>query len=181
MKHDGSLHIMWWLFRGYHDFLSIVIVFHGHSIIFQRVIHDWLGMMTWDADNPMTRSSKNFQLRPSQSAHSRLHDSYLDELLPLSLRQAALRAQPGDVLKLQSERGMEGDGGDLVGGGEHVSFSILGIEYFWWWLEHDFYFSIYFGTIIENWRTHIFQGWNHQPEMVEKFHAIGHFHPQCMR
>lgn len=34
-----------------------------------------------------------------------LHDSYLDELLPLFVRHAALRAQPGDVLKLQSERG----------------------------------------------------------------------------
>ena len=40
----------------------------------------------------------------------RLHDSYLDELLPPSLRLAALRAQPGDVLKLQSERGV-GDRG----------------------------------------------------------------------
>eukprot|EP00435_Cladocopium_sp_Y103_P007585 s3179_g2.t1 len=34
-----------------------------------------------------------------------LHDSYLDEMLPLFVRHAALRAQPGDVLKLQSDRG----------------------------------------------------------------------------
>jgi len=34
-----------------------------------------------------------------------LEDSFLDEVLPLSVRQEALLAQPGDVLKVQSDKG----------------------------------------------------------------------------
>ena len=37
----------------------------------------------------------------------------------------------------------------------------------WWWLEHDFYFSIYWEWSSQ--LTNIFQrGWNHQPEHVLK-------------
>lgn len=55
---------------------------------------------------------QNGNLQPWLAPKFRLHDSYLDELLPLFVRHAALRAQPGDVLKLQSERGMVDDEGD---------------------------------------------------------------------
>ena len=42
-------------------------------------------------------------LKPPTSL--RLEDSFLDEVLPLSVRQEALLAQPGDVLKVQSDKG----------------------------------------------------------------------------
>ena len=42
-------------------------------------------------------------MRPPHSL--RLEDSFLDEVLPLSVRQEALLAQPGDVLKVQSDKG----------------------------------------------------------------------------
>ena len=42
-------------------------------------------------------------MRPPRSL--RLEDSFLDEVLPLFVRQEALLAQPGDVLKVQSDKG----------------------------------------------------------------------------
>ncbi|CAJ1365577.1 unnamed protein product, partial [Effrenium voratum] len=45
--------------------------------------------------------SANSNLHPAM----RLRDEFMEELLPRELRQTALQAQPGDVLKLRSPRG----------------------------------------------------------------------------
>ena len=45
----------------------------------------------------------------------------------------------------------------------------------WWWLEHDFYFSIYWECHHPNWRTHIFQRVsNHQPDFRLGFAIVNH-------